>query len=575
MDAAVKEKAEFWSSDAFDEKTRQAVKDLIENDPKGLDEAFYKGLEFGTGGLRGVMGVGTNRMNTYTVAMATQGLANYINKKVTEGEKSVAIAHDPRNNSHLFARKCAEVMAANGIKAYLFSELRPTPELSFAVRHFKCTAGIVITASHNPKEYNGYKVYWNDGAQIIAPQDREIIEEVAKITEPQQVARQAEDDLIEIISDKIDVLYRETLKKESIHPEAIRAQKDMPIVYTSLHGTGITQVPYLLKDLGFENVHIVKEQEKPDGNFPTVHSPNPEEKAALDLALELAKKVDAEILMGTDPDADRVGIAVRDLDGNLVLLNGNETVSMLIYYQLSQLSEMGKLPENGFVCRTIVTTELADKIAAYYNTNIYVTLTGFKFIAHKIRILEGKEKFIGGGEESYGYMVGDAVRDKDAVVTGAMLCEIAAWAKNKGSSFYREMVGMYEKFGVYREALVSIVRKGKDGAEEINNMMKEYRLNTPKEIAGSEVIEMRDYLTGEIVNFKTGEKGKTDQPESNVIQFYLADGGKVTARPSGTEPKIKFYFSVNAPLDSVSAFAATRDKLDARLEELKSAFVNA
>lgn len=574
MDAAIEKKAEFWASNAFDEETRKEVRDLMENDPKGLEDAFYKGLEFGTGGLRGVMGAGTNRMNSYTVAMATQGLANYINKKVTEGEKSVAIAHDPRNNSHLFARKCAEVLAANGIKAYLFPELRPTPELSFAVRHFKCTAGIVITASHNPKEYNGYKVYWSDGAQIIAPQDREIIEEVAKITEPQQVARQAEDDLIEIISADIDQLYRETLKKESIHPEAILAQRNMPIVYTSLHGTGITQVPFLLKDLGFENVHIVKEQEKPDGDFPTVHSPNPEEKPALNLALELAREVDAEILMGTDPDADRVGIAVRDLNNELVLLNGNETVSMLIYYQLSQLKEMGRLPDNGFVCRTIVTTELADKIAAFYNTNCYVTLTGFKFIAHKIRILEGKEKFIGGGEESYGYMIGDEVRDKDAVVTGAMLCEIAAWAKNKGSSFYREMVRMYEQFGFYREALVSIVRKGKDGAEEISNMMKDFRLNTPKEIAGSEVVEMLDFQTGETINFKTGAKGKTEQPKSNVIQFYLADGSKVTARPSGTEPKIKYYFSVNAPLNSISEFEATRNKLDERLEELKSAFVN-
>ena len=572
MDATILDKARFWTSDAFDENTRTEVQTLIDTDPKSLEDAFYKGLEFGTGGLRGVMGAGTNRMNSYTVAMATQGLANYINKNV-DGEKSIAIAHDPRNNSHLFARKAAEVMAANGIKAYLFPDLRPTPELSFAVRHFKCTAGIVVTASHNPKEYNGYKVYWSDGAQIVAPQDKAIIEEVAKITSPSQVAGDVKPELIEIIGENIDQIYRDTLKKESIHPEIIAEEKDMPIVYTSIHGTGITQVPQLLADLGFENVHIVREQEKPDGDFPTVHSPNPEEKAALDLALDLAKKVDAEILMGTDPDADRVGIAVKDLNNEMVLLNGNETVSMLVYYQLSQLKEMGKLPQNGFVCRTIVTTELTDKIAAHFNTSCYVTLTGFKYIAAKIRDLEGKEKFIGGGEESYGYMIGDAVRDKDAVVTGAMLCEIAAWAKNKDSSFYQEMVNMYVQFGIYREGLVSIVRKGKDGAEEIANIMTGYREETPKVIAGSEVVEMRDYLTDETINFKTGEKGKTHQPKSNVIQFYLADGSKVTARPSGTEPKIKFYFSVNAELNSAEHFEDTRNKLDSRIEELKEAFI--
>ena len=572
MNAETLEKARFWTSDAFDDKTRAEVQALIDTDPKELEDAFYKGLEFGTGGLRGIMGAGTNRMNTYTVAMATQGLANYINKNV-EGEKSIAIAHDPRNNSHLFARKAAEVMAANGIKAYLFPDLRPTPQLSFTVRHLKCTAGIVVTASHNPKEYNGYKVYWSDGAQIIAPQDKAIIAEVAQITSPAQVKKQVKDDLIEIIGEEIDLLYRETIKKESINLDAISAERDMPIVYTSIHGTGITQVPQLLADLGFENVHIVKEQEKPDGNFPTVHSPNPEEKAALDLALELANKVDAEILMGTDPDADRVGIAVRDLDDKMVLLNGNETVSMLVYYQLSQLKETGKLPDNGFVCRTIVTTELVDAIADYYNTKCYVTLTGFKYIAAIIRELEGKEKFIGGGEESYGYMIGDEVRDKDAVVTGAMLCEIAAWAKNNDSSFYQEMIKMYMKFGFYREGLVSIVRKGKDGAEEIRNIMTGYREETPKVIAGSEVVEMRDYLTGETINLKTGEKGKTNQPTSNVIQLYLADGGKVTARPSGTEPKIKFYFSVNTKLKSIEAFEDTRNTLDARIEELKDAFI--
>lgn len=572
MNAEILKKARFWTTDAFDDDTRTAVQALIDLNPKELEDAFYKGLEFGTGGLRGIMGPGTNRMNSYTVAMATQGLANYINKNVT-GDKSIVIAHDPRNNSHLFARKAAEVMAANGIKAYLFPDLRPTPQLSFSVRHLKCTAGIVITASHNPKEYNGYKVYWSDGAQIVSPQDKEIIAEVAKITSPEQVKTEVKDNLIEIVGEEMDRLYRQTLLKEFINTDAISAQRDMPIVYTSIHGTGITQVPYLLSDLGFENVHIVKAQEKPDGNFSTVMSPNPEEKPALDLALKLSNEVGADILMGTDPDADRVGIAVRDLNNEMVLLNGNETVSMLVYYQLSQLKAAGKLPQNGFVCRTIVTTELVDKIAEYYNTTCYVTLTGFKYIAEIIRNLEGKEKFIGGGEESYGYMIGDNVRDKDAVVTGAMLCEIAAWAKNNDSSFYREMIKMYMKFGFYREGLVSLVRKGKEGAEEIQRIMTGYREQTPKVIAGSEVVEMRDYLSGEIINLKTGERSKTTQPKSNVIQFYLADGGKVTARPSGTEPKIKFYFSVNAPLESEHEFEDTRRKLDGRIEELMDAFI--
>ena len=574
MNPEVLAKAKLWLGAEYDEDTRHAVQTLIDTDAKTLEDAFYKDLEFGTGGLRGVMGPGTNRMNVYTVSMATQGLANYINK-AGEGEKSVAIAHDSRNNSDVFARKAAEVLAANGIKVYLYPELRPTPQLSFTVRHFGCTAGIVITASHNPKEYNGYKVYWSDGGQIVPPHDKAIIEEVRKISSPKEVNLNADEQMIEVIKNNIDDYYRETLLKESIYAESIAGQAMMPIVYTNLHGTGITQVPELLKDMGFRNIHSVKEQEKPDGNFPTVHSPNPEEKAALDLALKLGKEVDAEILMGTDPDADRVGIAVKNLDGELELLNGNETACILTHYILSGLKEKGRFPENGFICSTIVTTELMNRIAEKFNIPCYVTLTGFKWIAEKIREQEGSGKFICGGEESYGFMVGDAVRDKDAVVTGAMLCEVAAWAKAKGSSFYEELIAMYAEYGFYREALVSIVKKGKDGAEQIAAMMERFRTNTPTEIAGSKVIEMRDIKKGEIKNFLTGETFETDVPSSNVIQFYLEDGSKVTARPSGTEPKIKFYFSLNTKIAGKSDFEAAKKKLDSRIEELKAAFIDA
>lgn len=574
MEERILKLSDFWTSDAFDEDTRKEVKALRDDNPKGLEDAFYKDLEFGTGGLRGVMGAGTNRMNVYVVSMATQGLANYINKAIDDDSKSVAIAHDSRINSHVFAKKAAEVLSANGIKAYLFSELRPTPELSFAVRYHGCSAGIVITASHNPKEYNGYKVYWNDGGQIVSPHDKGIIEEVRKVKGPKEVASEVDAELIEVMSTETDEAYRKELLKEFINKDAIIRQSDLPLVYTPIHGTGITQIPQLLEEAGFENLHIVDQQAKPDGNFPTVHSPNPEEKAALDLGLKLADKVNGKILMATDPDADRVGIAVRDLDNKLVLLNGNETASLLTYYLLDQRTKKGTLPENGFVCRTIVTTELIDRIAEAYNTKCYTTLTGFKYIAEKIRELEGKEKFIGGGEESYGYMVGDTVRDKDAVITGAMLCELTAWAEDKNSSFYKELIQMYVRFGLFREALVSLVKKGKDGAEQIAAIMDGYRKNTPRSIAGSDVIEMRDYQSGRIMDFSTGSESSTGLPKSNVVQFYLADGSKITARPSGTEPKIKFYFSLNRDISSENEFSSAKKRLDERIEELKLAFVN-
>jgi len=574
MDTAILDKAKQWLGEEYDLTTRNEVQSLIDGNPKELEDAFYKDLEFGTGGLRGVMGSGTNRMNIYTVSMATQGLANYINAAV-DGEKSVAIAHDSRNNSHVFARKAAEVLAANNIKVYLYPELRPTPQLSFTVRHFGCVSGIVITASHNPKEYNGYKVYWNDGGQIVPPHDKGIIGEVRKVKSPLDVSFDAKNDLIEIIGSELDDAYRSTLLKESIYSESIAGQADMPIVFTGLHGTGITQVPALLRDMGFKNIHSVEEQEKPDGNFPTVHSPNPEEQAALDLSLKLGKQVNAEIVMGTDPDADRVGIAVKDLNGDLVLLNGNETACILTHYILTGLKEKGKLPENGFVCRTIVTTELVDRIAKKFDVSCYQTLTGFKYIAEKILEQEGKEKFICGGEESYGFMVGDAVRDKDAVVTGAMLCEVAAWAKEKGSSFYEELIAMYAEYGFFRESLVSLVKKGKDGAEQIAAMMERFRTDTPTEIAGSKVMEMRDYKSGIVKNMVSGTTSETGLPTSNVVQFYLEDGSKVTARPSGTEPKIKFYFSLQAEVNGIADFEQVKSRLEVRIDELKAAFISA
>jgi phosphoglucomutase len=574
MESKTLERAKAWLGNEFDDQTRKEVQELMDTDPKTLEDAFYMDLEFGTGGLRGIMGPGTNRMNVYTVSMATQGLANYINREV-KGEKSVAIAHDCRRNSHVFARKAAEVLAGNGIRVFLFPELRPTPVLSFAVRHFGCTSGIVVTASHNPKEYNGYKVYWNDGGQIVPPHDKGIIEEVRKVKSPKEVAWGADSELIEIIGPDLDELYQNTMIKESVFPEAVNSQHDMPIVFTNLHGTGVTHMPGFLSKMGFTNVHRVASQDKPDGNFPTVHSPNPEERAALDEALRLGEKTGAEIVLGTDPDADRVGIAVKNLDGNLELLNGNQTCTILTWYLLEGKKQQKSLPENGFVCRTIVTTELIDNIAKDYNVGCYSTLTGFKWIAEKIRELEGKEKFIGGGEESYGYMIGDEVRDKDAIVTSGLLCEVAAWARIQGKSFYELLVEVYAKYGFYREDLVSITKKGKDGAAEIREMMESFRNDIPKVLAGSAVLEMRDYQTGIVVNTKTGARSETGLPKSNVIQFYLEDGSKVTARPSGTEPKIKFYFSIHTEVKGVQDFAEKKTILDARIEALKEAFVNA
>lgn len=568
MDDSILEKAKKWTSDAFDTETRNAVQNLIDTNETELVESFYKDLEFGTGGLRGIMGVGTNRINIYTVGMATQGLANYL-KQSFSGEISVAIAHDSRNNSSLFARKTAEVFAANGIKAYLFSELRPTPELSFAIRHYGCKSGVVITASHNPKEYNGYKAYWEDGGQLIAPHDKNVIAEVQKITGPQDVKWNADESLIEMVSDEIDNAYIAGLKSLCLSPDAVITQSDLNIVFTSLHGTGGTMVPRTLKELGFTNVTTVAEQDEPNGNFPTVVSPNPEEAAALKMALEQAEKVGADLVMGTDPDADRVGIAVRNTKGELQLLNGNMTGSLLVYYLIQRWKELGKLNGKQFTAKTIVTSALIKKISESQNVPCYDVLTGFKFIAALILELEGKEQFIGGGEESYGYLAGDLVRDKDAVMSCVLIAEMCAWAKTQGKSLYDVLMDIHAEFGFYLEDLISITKKGKTGAEEIAKMMEELRSNPPKTLAGSAVLTLRDYKLGKVTNLADGSQTETGLPSSNVLQFETADGTVVTARPSGTEPKIKFYFSVNAELNDKAEYDRVRNYLKGKIEAIQ------
>jgi phosphoglucomutase len=569
MDTSVLEKAKQWTSDAFDAKTRNAVQNLIDTNEPELTESFYKELEFGTGGLRGLMGVGTNRINIYTVGMATQGLANYL-KNSFEGEISVAIAHDSRNNSPLFARKTAEVFAANGIKAYLFSELRPTPQLSFAIRHYGCKSGVVITASHNPKEYNGYKAYWEDGGQLVAPHDENVITEVQKIAGPQDVKWNADESLIEMVGDDIDNAYIAGLKSLCLSPEAVKKQSDLNIVFTSLHGTGGTMVPRTLKELGFTNVSTVEEQDEANGNFPTVVSPNPEEAAALKMALEKAEAVGADLVMGTDPDADRVGIAVRNSNGKLELLNGNMTGSLLVYYLIKRWSELGKLNGKQFTAKTIVTSALIQKISESQNVPCYDVLTGFKYIAELILKLEGKEQFIGGGEESYGYLSGDLVRDKDAVLSCVLIAEMCAWAKDQGKSLFDVLQDIHVEFGFYLEDLISITKKGMSGAEEIAKMMEDLRSNPPKKLAGSEVLTLRDYKLGKVTNLTNGNQTGTGLPSSNVLQFETADGTVVTARPSGTEPKIKFYFSVNGALNTKAEYDTVRDALKRKIEAIQS-----
>lgn len=562
MDQVIANKVTEWLEGSYDEATKSEIKRLQAENPQELTESFYKSLEFGTGGLRGIMGVGTNRMNKYTVGMATQGLANYVNQQV-DGTPKAVIAHDCRNNSALFANVAANVLAANGFTVYLFDALRPTPELSFAIRHLGCDTGIVITASHNPREYNGFKAYWNDGGQVVPPHDVNIVAEVNKIASVDEVKFTGGEDRIVAINKEVDEPYLEMLEKLSVSPEAIKAQKDLKIVFTSIHGTGITMVPPILERLGFENVHIIEEQKVTDGNFPTVVYPNPEEAEALSMALAKAKEIDADILLGTDPDADRVGIAIKNHKGEWTLLNGNQTAALLFNYVISARKKAGLAKNNDFVCKTIVTTDLIDRFAAANGMPCYNVLTGFKYIAEVIKEKEGKENFIVGGEESYGYLIGDAVRDKDAVAAASMICEMAAYYKNEGKSMFEQLIDIYHEHGYFKEKLISITKKGMSGAEEIAQMMKDLRATPPATINGSKVLEMRDYQSSIATDLSTKEESTIDLPKSNVLQFFLEDGTKISARPSGTEPKIKFYFSVNTSINSVEEF----DAADAQLEE--------
>lgn len=567
MDNIIESKVSQWLSGQFDTDTVATIKKLQQENPDELADAFYRSLEFGTGGLRGVMGVGTNRMNKYTVGMATQGFANYL-KQAFSGEIKLAIAHDSRNNSRYFAEVAANVLAANGIKVYLFESLRPTPELSFTIRHLGCQGGIVLTASHNPKEYNGYKAYWNDGAQLVPPHDKNVIREVEKIASIDEVKWSGGEANITSIGKDVDEAYLQELKNLSIQPEIIKEQHDLKIVYTPIHGTGITLVPEILKRYGFTNVHVVEEQATPDGNFPTVVYPNPEESEAMSIGLKKAKELDAAILLGTDPDSDRVGIAVKDIKGEWTLLNGNQTAVLLFNYIIEGRRRKGLAGDTDYVCKTVVTSDLIDVFAASNNVKCYNVLTGFKWIADLIRRKEGQEKFICGGEESYGYMIGDNVRDKDAIASVALICEMAAYARSQGRSLYEQLIDIYVKYGYYKENLISITKKGMKGAEEIADMMRGYRENPPSTINGSPVVTLYDYELQQVKNLKTGEMKPIDLPRSNVLQFVLEDGSKISARPSGTEPKIKFYFSVNQKLENAAGFDAATQALDQRVQNI-------
>ena len=561
-------KAEKWLSPAYDEKTQAEVRRMLDNEDKTeLIEAFYKDLEFGTGGLRGIMGVGSNRMNVYTVGAATQGLSNYLNKNFKDMKQiSVVIGHDCRNNSRLFAEISANIFSANGIKVYLFDDMRPTPEMSFAIRHLGCQSGIILTASHNPKEYNGYKAYWDDGAQVLPPHDKGIIDEVNKITSAADIKFEGNKALIEIIGENVDSAYLEQLKSVSIDPEVIKRHKDLKIVYTPIHGTGMMLIPRALKSWGFEDVNTVKEQMVKDGNFPTVVSPNPENAEALTLAVKLAKEIGAELVMASDPDADRVGIACKNGRGEWVLINGNQTCLMFLYYIITQYTKLGKMTGREFVVKTIVTTELIKTIAERNNIEMFDCYTGFKWIAREIRLNEGKKKYIGGGEESYGFLAEDFVRDKDAVSACCLIAEVAAWAKDNGKTLFELLQDIYIEYGFSKEKSISITKPGKSGAEEIKAMMENFRKNPPKEIAGSPVILAKDYASLKQTDGK-GNVSDIDMPAtSNVLQYFTEDGTKVSVRPSGTEPKIKFYVEVKGVLKDRSEYDAVNEKAEEKVK---------
>jgi len=565
MDAAIQDKVNTWLKGNFDQATKDEITRLQKDNPKELEESFYRNLEFGTGGLRGIMGVGTNRMNKYTVGMSTQGFANYMKAQI-KGDIKVAIAHDSRNNSRFFAETVANVFAANGIKVYLFESLRPTPELSFTIRHLGLHGGVVCTASHNPKEYNGYKAYWNDGGQLVPPHDKDVIKEVDKIASVDEVKWSGGEANITPIGVEIDNAYMDMVKGLSVYPEVIAKQKDLKIVYTPIHGTGIKLVPDVLKRFGFTNVSIVEEQAVPDGNFPTVVYPNPEESEAMSIGLQKAKALDADILLGTDPDADRVGIAIKTNKGEWMLVNGNQTAVLACNYMIEARKAKGIAKPNDMVIKTIVTTELIDKIAKANGVACYNVLTGFKWIAELIKEKEGKEEYIVGGEESYGLMIGSKIRDKDAVSAVALLCEMAAYEKNRGKTLYDKLIEIYVQYGLYKESLISITKKGMDGQKQIADMMEGYRSNPPKSLNGTAVVQLLDYELKKGTNLQTGETWDIQLPKSNVLQFILADGSKISARPSGTEPKIKFYFSMNTTLKSAAEFEKTYAEIDKKVE---------
>lgn len=569
----VQAKANRWLSSAvIDAQTKEVVKSLLsQQNSKELIDNFYKDLEFGTGGLRGVMGAGSNCMNRYTVGVATQGLANYLNKTYPGKAISVAIAYDSRNNSPFFAEVTANVFSANGIHVHLFPQLRPTPLLSYAIRYLKCDSGIVITASHNPKEYNGYKAYWNDGAQVVPPHDKNITEEVKKITSFEQVKFNSNPAFMHTIGRDVEAAYYEEVKKLIPNKEVIIKHKNIPLVYSSLHGAGITMVPECLKQIGFTNIHVVEEQEKPDGNFPTVQSPNPEEQSAMELVIKKGKEVRATMVMATDPDTDRVGIGVRKADGEFILLNGNQAFSLMMYFILKNQ----KNTRNSYIAKTIVTSDLVDTMAASLGITCYNTLTGFKYIAALMGQLEGKKRFIAAGEESYGYMVGDFVRDKDAVSACAFFAAMAASSTEENKSMYDWLIDMYVEFGFYKESLMNLTKKGQQGEQEIKAMMEKFRNNPPDEITGIKIVRLLDYKSLEEKDLLTGQKSKLDFPVSDVLQFYLEDGTKVSVRPSGTEPKIKFYISVYTKMNSRNEFEKSDEKLTKKIKEIESYLLSA
>lgn len=571
LEQQVLAKAQLWLDGNYDAETKKQVKWLMENDMKELVESFYKDLEFGTGGLRGIMGVGSNRMNVYTVGAATQGLANYLKKNFAGEKIRVAIGHDSRNNSRLFAERVADIFASNDFQVFLFDSLRPTPELSFAIRELKCHSGVVVTASHNPKEYNGYKAYWTDGSQVTAPHDKNIIAEVEKITAVEQVLMGKNPENITILGEDFDEIYLNKVHDLSLSPESVKKHHDMKIIYTPLHGSGVRLVPASLKKYGFTNVKLVPEQAVVDGNFPTVESPNPEERKTMSMAIDMAAREGADLVLATDPDSDRIGVALRNQKGEYVLLNGNQTLVLLMSYQLTRWAELGRLDGKQYVVKTIVTSQMANAVADYFKVKCYDCLTGFKYIARIIRDHEATTKYIGGGEESFGYLAGDYVRDKDAVSACSLAAEAAAWAKDTmGLTLYEWLQELYVKYGFYREGLVSVVRKGKEGAELIQQMMVDFRQNPPKSILGSPVVKINDYKTLETLDVRTGVKSPIEEESSNVLQWFTEDGTKVSVRPSGTEPKIKFYFGVKAPLASVADYDKVLAELDAKIEAIKA-----